>query len=95
MVQMTGILSLGFISPNLYEFKVWNSLGYSDVEAEVWFTGSNSALLRSGSDATAIYADTMNQAWSFGKVVLSRCLGDTNAAAHELARNCLTSNIFL
>jgi ribonuclease HI len=80
----------------LHGLTLANSLGYSDVEAEsdslkvIQICGG---MERIWNDATAIYADILNQAGSIGKVVFSHCGRDTNAAARELARNCFTSNI--
>jgi hypothetical protein len=81
----------------LHGLTLANSLGYSNVEAEsdsLEVIQICEGMERIWNDATVIYADILNQAGSTGKVVFSYCGRDTNAAAHELARNYFTSTIF-
>jgi ribonuclease HI len=91
-----SLASMAEATAMLHGLTLANSLGYSDVEAEsdslevIQLCGG---MERIWIDASAIYADILNQAGSIAKVVFSHCERDINVAAYELARNCFTSNI--
>jgi ribonuclease HI len=76
-----SLASMAEATAMLHRLTLANSLGYSDVEAE---SDSLEVIQLCGGmeriwiDASAIYDDILNQAGSI--------------AAHELARNCFTSN---
>jgi ribonuclease HI len=80
----------------LHGLMVANSLGFNDVDAEsdsLEVIQLCSSAMWIWHDATAIYADILNQARSIEVVFFSHCGRDTNTVAHELARNCLSSNL--
>lgn len=80
----------------LHGLMLANSQGFNDVEAEsdsLEVIQLCSSVVRIWNDATPIYADILNQAGSIENVLFSHCGIDTNTIAHELARNCLNSNL--
>jgi hypothetical protein len=44
-------------------------------------------------EATAVYADILNQASMIGNVEFTHCGRDINSVAHEIARECFLSQI--
>jgi ribonuclease HI len=72
-----------------------NSLGYNHVEAEsdsLEVIQLCSGAERIWNEAIAIYADILTQVGFIGNVEFMHTGRDTNAAAHELARNCFDTN---